>query len=65
MRRHMPLLRWAGVFAEVAESLLQLLVSPNPQADKQLFRRLTRAAPDPNVNRHRRSLPVAPELAAP
>ena len=55
--RHVPLLRWASLFARVAADLLRLVLGRgNDTDDALLFRHLVHEAPDPNRNRQDRAL---------
>ena len=62
--RHMPLLRWAALFARVAHILLRLLHHPDRLESRRLRRMLLRQTPDPNRNRKKRAFPQPPVRAA-
>lgn len=55
-KRFVPMLRWAALFARVAEDLMRLVLTPDPVVDDQLRRLLVREAPDPNLTRRDRAL---------
>jgi len=60
--RHMPLLRWAAIFARRAPELLRLIIE-DPDADcSRLMAALVHEAPDPNIKRGKRSLKPVPVL---
>jgi IS4 transposase len=54
--RFVPLLRWAALFARIANALLRVVLAPDPEADTQLLRLLIQDAPDPNLRRRDRAL---------
>ncbi len=54
--RHTPVLRWAALFARVAEDLLRGILVPDQVADDVLGALLVRDAQDPNVNRPGRAI---------
>jgi len=55
--RHVPLLRWASLFARHAGDLLRLVLGRFDAAfDADLFKQLVHDAPDPNRNRKDRAL---------
>ena len=54
--RFIPLLRWAAIFARIAEDVLRLLLHPNAAEAKRLKRLLVREASDPNVVRRDRAM---------
>ena len=53
--RHLPLLRWAGLFARNAERLLRIVLGDR-RDDALLLQHLLREAPDPNRNRSGRAI---------
>ena len=53
--RHLPLLRWAGLFARNAERLLRIVLGDR-RDDALLFQHLLREALDPNRNRKGRAI---------
>ena len=58
--RHIPLLRWGRLFAEVAHELLHLINHLDPKAEQQLLKRLLHEAPDPSRRRSTRSIQEVP-----
>lgn len=59
--RHMPLLRWAAIFARVAADLLDLVIRGRASSSL-LMQTLSKEAPDPNRNRKKRSLTEVPQV---
>ncbi len=53
--RHLPLLRWAGLFARNAERVLRIVLGDR-RDDAPLLEHLLREAPDPNRNRKGRAV---------
>ena len=58
--RHIPMLRWGRLFAEVAHELLHFIDHLDPRGEKQLLLRLIHEAPDPNRRRLKRSIKEVP-----